>query len=160
MRICIIIYLVFTKIRSRDIFLRKPRAIAQLRTRVLVENQVKSKGKIADFFEEKFDSDEIDKECLGEEKCTYEEVLELSKTAKEAGVSWNRLARQCFVDKYDCNAQGTIRCINLWNDRKCICKPGWEGESCETDVNECERLKKSDNFLTICPELSSCVSMG
>ena len=29
---------------------------------------------VSDFFEEKFDSDDLDQECSVEERCTYEEV--------------------------------------------------------------------------------------
>ena len=154
-----------------NVFIRKHRAVAQLKLKtqqVQIENLVKSKSGIADFFEEKFDSDDLDKECMGEERCTYEEVLELSKDEEEAQKNWDKLARQCFSEEFKCNAQGSLKCINLWNNRRCICNEGWEGDNCAEDINECERyiemtnsmerLNKNKPLPDMCPKFSSCVN--
>jgi len=96
------------------------------------------------FFEETRSGD-YKRECL-EEMCSAEELDEIydhdkSKTIDTADGSltydaaWQRLTKRCYVDV--CNAQGTKVCIQKWNQRTCVCKPGYDGGNCGDDIDEC-----------------------
>ncbi|XP_061484045.1 LOW QUALITY PROTEIN: vitamin K-dependent protein S [Rhineura floridana] len=39
-----------------------------------------------------------------------------------------------------CNEDGYKECIDGQAKFTCVCKPGWQGEKCEEDINECEDL--------------------
>jgi len=40
------------------------------------------------------------------------------------------------ANKCECSDEGTITCDKV---RACVCKPGYTGNSCEVDVDECDQ---------------------
>jgi len=96
------------------------------------------------FFEETR-SGNYARECR-EEMCSLEELSEIydgdkTKTLNIDGGeytqsgAWQRLTKRCYVDK--CDAKGTKVCIQKWNERTCVCNPGYDGKACEDDIDEC-----------------------
>ncbi|NWV00069.1 PROS protein, partial [Upupa epops] len=48
------------------------------------------------------------------------------------------ISNQC--SPLPCHKDGYKECIDGQAKYTCICKPGWQGENCEEDINECEDL--------------------
>ncbi|NXX83619.1 PROS protein, partial [Urocolius indicus] len=48
------------------------------------------------------------------------------------------ISNQC--SPLPCYKDGYKECIDGQAKYTCICKPGWQGEKCEEDINECEDL--------------------
>nr|XP_027305217.1 vitamin K-dependent protein S isoform X1 [Anas platyrhynchos] len=48
----------------------------------------------------------------------------------------NEISNQC--SPLPCHIDGYKDCIDGQAKYTCICKPGWQGENCEEDINECE----------------------
>ncbi|XP_053312888.1 vitamin K-dependent protein S isoform X2 [Spea bombifrons] len=48
----------------------------------------------------------------------------------------NALPDQC--SPLPCNKDGYQECVDEKGTFKCICKPGWSGELCDIDINECD----------------------
>ncbi|NXX42702.1 PROS protein, partial [Tricholaema leucomelas] len=48
------------------------------------------------------------------------------------------ISNQC--SPLPCHKDGYKDCIDGQAKYTCICKPGWQGEKCEEDINECEDL--------------------
>ncbi|NXL36773.1 PROS protein, partial [Glaucidium brasilianum] len=48
------------------------------------------------------------------------------------------ISNQC--SPLPCHKDGYKECIDGQAKYTCICKPGWQGEQCEEDINECEDL--------------------
>ncbi|NXR05854.1 PROS protein, partial [Semnornis frantzii] len=48
------------------------------------------------------------------------------------------ISNQC--SPLPCHKDGYKDCIDGQAKYTCICKPGWQGENCEEDINECEDL--------------------
>ncbi|NXN18603.1 PROS protein, partial [Indicator maculatus] len=48
------------------------------------------------------------------------------------------ISNQC--NPLPCHKDGYKDCIDGQAKYTCICKPGWQGEKCEEDINECEDL--------------------
>lgn len=46
------------------------------------------------------------------------------------------ISNQCLP--LPCNADGSERCVDGHGSYTCVCKPGWTGQECEEDINECE----------------------
>ncbi|NXP79376.1 PROS protein, partial [Ramphastos sulfuratus] len=46
------------------------------------------------------------------------------------------ISNQC--SPLPCHKDGYKACIDGLAKYTCICKPGWQGENCEEDINECE----------------------
>nr|XP_005283707.1 vitamin K-dependent protein S isoform X2 [Chrysemys picta bellii] len=46
------------------------------------------------------------------------------------------ISNQC--SPLPCNEDGYTECIDGQARYTCVCKPGWQGERCEEDINECE----------------------
>merc|ERR1712178_71347 len=90
------------------------------------------------WFEETGD-DVLSRECH-EERCDREELNEIfpDDEAKQE-VEWKKLTKPCtYSDKGRCSSEGTQVCVASWNDFRCICKSGFEGDKCDDDVDECE----------------------
>lgn len=89
------------------------------------------------WFEETGD-DVLSRECH-EERCDREELNEIfpDDEAKQE-VEWKKLTKPCtYSDKGRCSSEGTQVCVASWNDFRCICKSGFEGDKCDDDVDEC-----------------------
>jgi hypothetical protein len=60
----------------------------------------------------------------------------------------------CMEGNWGSNCEENCSCItdNTMNcnktDGMCNCKTGWEGTSCETDINECLNANKSSQLCT------------
>ncbi|KAM6383125.1 vitamin K-dependent protein S [Alca torda] len=50
----------------------------------------------------------------------------------------NEISNQC--SPLPCHKDGYKDCIDGQAKYTCVCKPGWQGEKCEEDINECEDL--------------------
>ncbi|NXF93178.1 PROS protein, partial [Eubucco bourcierii] len=48
------------------------------------------------------------------------------------------ISNQC--SPLPCHKDGYKDCVDGQAKYTCICKPGWQGENCEEDINECEDL--------------------
>ncbi|NXW61397.1 PROS protein, partial [Eurystomus gularis] len=48
------------------------------------------------------------------------------------------ISNQC--SPLPCHKDGYKDCVDGQAKYTCICKPGWQGEKCEEDINECEDL--------------------
>ncbi|NWX71582.1 PROS protein, partial [Alca torda] len=48
------------------------------------------------------------------------------------------ISNQC--SPLPCHKDGYKDCIDGQAKYTCVCKPGWQGEKCEEDINECEDL--------------------
>ncbi|NXL93429.1 PROS protein, partial [Alectura lathami] len=46
------------------------------------------------------------------------------------------ISNQC--SPLPCHRDGYKDCIDGQAKYTCVCKPGWQGENCEEDINECE----------------------
>ena len=64
--------------------------------------------------------------------CSYEELKETGEYSEsEALQKWGLLVNRCMFMQPFCNAMNTIKCINRWNARQCVCREGFEGDSCD-----------------------------
>ncbi|XP_053395361.1 uncharacterized protein LOC123523940 isoform X4 [Mercenaria mercenaria] len=90
--------------------------------------------------------------CIQE--CENTEGGHLCKCSLGYKGSWNNCSA-CFGNKFGLNCSQTCSC-NVSNAKnaeqscntrtgKCLCKPGWQGITCDDDVNECDDV-------TICDE--------
>uniref|UniRef100_UPI00358E543E growth arrest-specific protein 6-like n=1 Tax=Myxine glutinosa TaxID=7769 RepID=UPI00358E543E len=59
----------------------------------------------------------------------------------------NDIPNQCVPSP--CHPVGTENCIDLSADYRCLCKNGWRGKNCATDINECEEGKASCDHVCI-----------
>ncbi|XP_064378347.1 vitamin K-dependent protein S isoform X2 [Dromaius novaehollandiae] len=50
----------------------------------------------------------------------------------------NEISNQC--SPLPCHRDGYKECIDGQAKYTCVCKPGWQGEKCEEDINECENI--------------------
>ncbi|KAM8821424.1 vitamin K-dependent protein S [Eudromia elegans] len=50
----------------------------------------------------------------------------------------NEISNQC--SPLPCHRDGYKDCIDGQAKYTCVCKPGWQGENCEEDINECENI--------------------
>ena len=89
--------------------------------------------KPANSFSEEWGQPSLERECH-EEKCNAEECKETGQPDPEGYIQ--KLDDLCYHDP--CYDLGTIRCEKSWNKRVCICKPGWTGDDCKVDINECK----------------------
>ncbi|KFQ41577.1 Vitamin K-dependent protein S, partial [Nestor notabilis] len=48
------------------------------------------------------------------------------------------ISNQC--SPLPCHKDGYKDCIDGQAQYMCVCKPGWQGEKCEEDINECDDL--------------------
>uniref|UniRef100_H3BXJ2 Vitamin K-dependent protein S n=1 Tax=Tetraodon nigroviridis TaxID=99883 RepID=H3BXJ2_TETNG len=45
------------------------------------------------------------------------------------------ISNQC--SPYPCYKEGSMRCVDGLASFQCVCKPGWKGQRCEDDIDEC-----------------------
>lgn len=105
------------------------------------------------FFEETRD-DNIERECY-EELCSREELSEVFKGVEsKIDAEWEKLTRRCYFDR--CDAAGTDVCVQTWNKRVCKCKPGYTGDNCDEDVDDCigDPCNIAGNPKTACENLA------
>ncbi|KAK2519462.1 Gas6 [Columba guinea] len=100
----------------------------------------------------------LERECV-EEHCSKEEAREVFENDPETeyfypkylaciqkyGSPYTRspdfltcvhnLPNQCSPDP--CHKEGTVKCEDLKGDFYCECKRGWQGKTCEKDIDEC-----------------------
>jgi len=62
-------------------------------------------------------------------------VIDTAEGEMNYDQAWKRLTKRCYVDK--CDARGTDTCVQRWNERNCVCKDGFEDETCSKDIDEC-----------------------
>jgi len=87
---------------------------------------------------EELKDDDFERECQ-EEMCDREEMREIYPDNPEMQEQqWDKLTNWCRQPEHMCNPEGTVRCIQKWQQRTCFCKDGFQGDSCSEDVDECE----------------------
>lgn len=79
--------------------------------------------------DKKNNNNEFTQECV-HKKCDFEEVLELSDNFIVASDRWVELTDRCRLDKYRCDSENTLACLNFWQARQCVCKQGFTGGDC------------------------------
>jgi len=88
---------------------------------------------------EEMKSPNLERECI-EESCSFQELLEATSSQDEAEKFWKKATAKCS-EAGACNNSGTKTCVNKWNARECICKPGYQNteefDDCSQDVDEC-----------------------
>ncbi|XP_012585039.1 PREDICTED: vitamin K-dependent protein S isoform X2 [Condylura cristata] len=130
---------------------------------------------------EEFKKGNLERECI-EELCNKEEAREVFENDPESdyfypkylgclgafrvgsGTSARRAAniypdlRSCVnaipdqCNPSPCNEEGTVRCKDGQATFTCVCKLGWQGETCEFDVDECS-TKPSICGTAVCKNL-------
>lgn len=81
-----------------------------------------------------------ERECQ-EEICNQEEAQEIFQNERKAKLFVKRQQEQC--KQHQCYADGTKECVNEWGKRTCICHPGWEGDDCSKNIDECAEHEKA-----------------
>ena len=114
--------------------------------RQLASQILRARRKNSGFFEEFHQKADFERECV-EERCSNEEVNEIYAGQKNQKIiakrKWKLLTKRCYVEP--CSPRGTEKCIQSWNKRECLCKPGFynnaniEDDTCATDIDECAR---------------------
>uniref|UniRef100_A0A8C6ZGJ1 Growth arrest specific 6 n=1 Tax=Nothoprocta perdicaria TaxID=30464 RepID=A0A8C6ZGJ1_NOTPE len=66
--------------------------------------------------------------------CGSADVWQCTYVVPNAEADYN-LPNQCSPDP--CHKEGTVRCEDLKGDFYCECKRGWQGKTCEKDIDEC-----------------------
>ncbi|EOB02586.1 Vitamin K-dependent protein S, partial [Anas platyrhynchos] len=113
----------------------------------------------ANSFMEESKKGNLERECI-EELCNREEAREIFENNPETEYFYpkylrvfrvtavtpdspadlracvNEISNQC--SPLPCHIDGYKDCIDGQAKYTCICKPGWQGENCEEDINECE----------------------
>ncbi|KAK2524173.1 Gas6 [Columba livia] len=124
----------------------------------------------------------LERECV-EEHCSKEEAREVFENDPETeyfypkylaciqkyGSPYTRspdfltcvhnLPNQCSPDP--CHKEGTVKCEDLKGDFYCECKRGWQGRTCEKDIDECRAQNGGCNqvcFNTLGSYRCSCYS--
>ncbi|XP_052629888.1 growth arrest-specific protein 6 [Harpia harpyja] len=145
---------------SQTVLLRAPEAAQFLRQRQRRAYQI---------FEETKQG-HLERECV-EEHCSKEEAREVFENDPETeyfypkylaciqkyGSPYTRspdfltcvhnLPNQCSPDP--CHKEGTIKCEDLKGDFYCECKRGWQGKTCEKDIDECRAQNGGCNQLCL-----------
>merc|ERR1719454_1881280 len=81
-----------------------------------------------DLFEE-IQKGDRERECV-EEKCDFEEVRETYEDQDGAERWWKKAVQRCSTDNEKCDPKHTLKCINKWQEKVCVCRPGWTGTLC------------------------------
>merc|ERR1711981_584925 len=105
---------------------------------------------------------DLEQECYEEKDCTLEEIKEVypghvddykinpNDLSNPIALVSKNITRQCELEKYKCDVQGTDFCQNIYNDRICTCKPGFCGVDCTEYTDECTQTCKfnedTDNY--------------
>jgi hypothetical protein len=50
-----------------------------------------------------------------------------------------------YCSAQQCNINNTVQCVNYQRDYKCLCKTGYTGLNCETNINKCSSQPCSSN---------------
>merc|ERR1712183_774235 len=97
-------------------------------------NQVLSRNKRANTGFEELQQGNLQQECY-DERCNYEEAREVFENDAKTEAFWQVLTNQCKSSP--CSEPGLAECVNIYNGHVCLCKEGFTGRTCATDVNEC-----------------------
>uniref|UniRef100_A0A8C4UMZ7 Vitamin K-dependent protein S n=1 Tax=Falco tinnunculus TaxID=100819 RepID=A0A8C4UMZ7_FALTI len=92
----------------------------------------------ANSFMEESKKGNLERECI-EELCNKEEAREIFENNPETEYfypKYLKISNQC--SPLPCHKDGYKDCIDGQAKYTCVCKPGWQGEKCEEDINECE----------------------
>ncbi|XP_074854613.1 vitamin K-dependent protein S isoform X2 [Carettochelys insculpta] len=75
--------------------------------------------------------------CLGSHRAGIFRITEgIPNSSSDLRTCVNEISDQCTP--LPCNEDGFTECIDGQAKYTCVCKPGWHGERCEEDINECE----------------------
>jgi len=108
--------------QAKDVLRRKPRS-----------------PKNSGFFEEVGGNADMQRECY-DELCSMEEYSEASDMTKQTKTDveggYDQLRFPC--NYAGCHVENTQLCEAAWGSAKCVCKPGYTGETCSENLDECE----------------------
>lgn len=75
--------------------------------------------------------------CLGSHRAGIFRIPDVtSGSSTDLRTCVKEISNQC--SPLPCNEDGYMECIDGQARYTCVCKPGWQGERCEEDINECE----------------------
>ncbi|XP_044857869.1 vitamin K-dependent protein S isoform X3 [Mauremys mutica] len=75
--------------------------------------------------------------CLGSHRAGIFRIPDvISDSSTDLRTCVKEISNQC--SPLPCNEDGYMECIDGQARYTCVCKPGWQGERCEEDINECE----------------------
>jgi len=120
----ILLAVAVASIQANTVFLNKEEA-----------SQVLNRNKRANFAFEEIQEGDLQRECY-DEQCNYEEAHEVFEDTPATEEFWKGLMYQC--DKNPCQEPGMTSCVNIYNGYVCLCKPGYTGRHCETEINHCK----------------------
>ncbi|XP_078402681.1 coagulation factor X-like [Cetorhinus maximus] len=131
-----IISLLFIGCWANDLFLQKPAAARFL-----------SRFRRANSFAEELKQGKLERECL-EETCSKEEVREVFENDLKTEMFWDFYTGRAECESSPCKNNGT--CVDMDGELFCRCPGGFNGTSCELEINECELMQP-------CPLGTTCV---
>nr|XP_061796119.1 vitamin K-dependent protein S-like [Nerophis lumbriciformis] len=73
--------------------------------------------------------------CLGSHRVGASSDNSDSVIPSDLRTCVKEISNQCTP--FPCYREGTERCVDGKASYTCVCKPGWKGQSCEKDIDEC-----------------------
>uniref|UniRef100_A0A8C8R8G2 Vitamin K-dependent protein S n=1 Tax=Pelusios castaneus TaxID=367368 RepID=A0A8C8R8G2_9SAUR len=81
--------------------------------------------------------------CLASHRTGIFKVAEvIPDVSSDLRTCVNEISNQC--SPLPCSEDGYMECIDGQAKYTCVCKPGWQGQRCEEDINECEDLASTN----------------
>ncbi|XP_077375663.1 vitamin K-dependent protein S [Festucalex cinctus] len=77
--------------------------------------------------------------CLGSHRVGINNHNSDSAIPSDLRTCVKEISNQCTP--FPCYKEGTERCVDGQASYTCVCKPGWNGQCCEKDIDECSDLK-------------------
>ncbi|XP_051918469.1 vitamin K-dependent protein S isoform X1 [Hippocampus zosterae] len=77
--------------------------------------------------------------CLGSHRVGINNHNSDSAIPSDLRTCVKEISNQCTP--FPCYREGTERCVDGQASYKCVCKPGWNGQCCEEDIDECSDPK-------------------
>lgn len=108
---------------------------------------------------EEWGGNDLQRECK-DEICSKEELREIIPDNKaKRDETYNELTRKCYSPDHKCSSPGTVKCIQKWNKRECMCLDGYaKGKTgnCDKQIDEC----KEEGGEKLCKKGTRCVDLS